>query len=287
MKAKKIKMFGVELSFHPLFVIFALFLLYYNCFLFISYLIAMFIHEYAHSFVAYRCGYKIGNIKLLPFGICLNLNNCKITPTDEIKIAMAGPISNIIIYISILSIFWIYPPSFMILYNFAFCNIILALFNLLPVMPLDGGRILVGALSNFWPRQKVIKICYLINCIVGGCLLILFFVMLPLINLTFLFLGLFIIIAGIPTKKENLMYNYIKFSYNKKDNYISKTKIIVVDEETPIYKLFALISSNYYLLIYIKDKFNKIQYTIDEFNLEKICYNYSPTMAIGKVIIGK
>ena len=287
MKTKKIKMFGVELSFHPLFVIFALFLLYNNCFLFINYLIAMFIHEYAHSYVAYKCGYKIGNIKLLPFGICLNLNNCKITPIDEIKIALAGPMINLIVYLLILSCFWIYPPSFIILYNFAFCNIIIAIFNLLPVMPLDGGRILVGALSNFWVRQKVVRICYVINCIVGSCLLILFVVMLPLINLTFLFLGLFIIIAGIPTKKENLMYNYIKFSYNKKDTNIIKTKIVVVDEETPIYKLFALVSVNYYLLIYVKDKFNKIRYTIDEFNFEKICYKYSPTKQIGEVILGK
>lgn len=285
MRTKTIKLFGVELSFHPLFVIFALFLMYYNCFLFINYIIVMFIHEYMHAYVAYRCGYKIGNIKLMPFGICLNLKNNKMMPSDEVKIALAGPMINFILYFVCLALFWMLPISFALLYNFAFCNLVIGIFNLLPVMPLDGGRVLVGTLSNFLSRNNVIKICYGVNCIVAFAFVFLFFLILPVVNFTILFFGLFILIGGIPPKRKNLTYNFLQFSTNKKNNYINKTKTIVVEEYTPIYKLFTYVSSNYYLVIYVKDQFNKIKLIVDEYTLEKICNKYPPTKSIGEVLI--
>jgi Zn-dependent protease len=152
-------------------------------------LIAITFHEAAHAFVAYRLGdntaKELGRVSfnplkhIDPFGTVIlpgvlllshspflfgyakpvpvnfrNLNNPRL---DMVWVALAGPVTNILLALAAAFAFhalpWI-PPDYAKwtadnLKNTLIINVVLAIFNMLPIPPLDGGRVAVGLLPRF------------------------------------------------------------------------------------------------------------------------------------------
>ena len=142
------------------------------------------VHEFSHGIIAYYYGddtaYNYGRLTLNPlkhldpmgslmllfigFGYAkpvpvnpLNLNNPK---NDMIKVAAAGPISNLLLAFTgtflLYLIFYLNPYFLTKTLNMFFqlfiqINIFLAIFNLLPIYPLDGGQIFGNILSEKYP----------------------------------------------------------------------------------------------------------------------------------------
>lgn len=95
--------------------------------------LALTIHELGHIIVAYNQGERISILKILPFGFSCQLKNqSKITSNKMLKILIAGPAVNIIT--AGLVFYW--TPQF------AMINLLIGLFNLIPIGELDGMRIL-------------------------------------------------------------------------------------------------------------------------------------------------
>lgn len=138
-------------------------------------------HEYAHGVVAFYYGddtaYKAGRLTLNPIAhldpigsmmiLFIGIGYAKPVPvnayklnnprSDLIKVAAAGPISNLILtFIGILLMHIIIPSQSDIVYTFLqifiYINAALAVFNLLPVYPLDGGQIFGNLLSKKYPN---------------------------------------------------------------------------------------------------------------------------------------
>jgi Zn-dependent protease len=116
-----------------------------------------------HSLVAQRLGIRIHNIALLPIGGSSNLESLPEKPADEIKISVAGPLVSVVLavfFFAVSLLFGATPriPSDIFMeigslgqffFYLGFLNITLAVFNLLPAFPLDGGRILRGLLATW------------------------------------------------------------------------------------------------------------------------------------------
>jgi Zn-dependent protease/predicted transcriptional regulator len=117
------------------------------------------LHELSHSYVAKRYGIKIQRIVLLPIGGVSEMEEIPKDPAQELRIALAGPVANLIIAVIsffILIIFRNTLSTVLIgaLYYFIVVNLLLGLFNLLPAFPMDGGRILRAYLAE---RMSFIK----------------------------------------------------------------------------------------------------------------------------------
>ena len=144
---------------------------------------ALSFHEFAHAWMAYRCGdntaARMGRLTLNPlahldiFGSMMilfvgfgwakpvpvdsnSLNNPRI---DMMKVAAAGPISNLLLAFAgglifrFLSSTPIFSESILLMvYYFTYINISLAIFNLIPVSPLDGSQIFSGYLIKSNPQ---------------------------------------------------------------------------------------------------------------------------------------
>ncbi len=117
------------------------------------------VHELAHSFLARARGLSVGGITLFVFGGVSNISDEPRTPSDELMIAAAGPITSIVLG----GIFWGlwfatgagFSPAEGVLLYLAGINILLAVFNLIPGFPLDGGRVLRAIL--WWATNSLRK----------------------------------------------------------------------------------------------------------------------------------
>ena len=103
-------------------------------------------HELSHSFMALRSGIKIHEITLFIFGGMARLSEDANDPKTEFKIAVVGPLTSVILA----GLFWLVraaisgaQPSILAeMFGYlAWINVALALFNLVPGFPLDGGRL--------------------------------------------------------------------------------------------------------------------------------------------------
>jgi Zn-dependent protease/predicted transcriptional regulator len=109
--------------------------------------VSLLLHEIAHSLVARAKGIPVDGITLFLFGGMAHTRMEAETPGDEFQIAAAGPIMSIAIALGLGALFgagatlgWS-PAVLAVLQYIAALNVILAVFNLLPGFPLDGGRL--------------------------------------------------------------------------------------------------------------------------------------------------
>jgi len=118
-------------------------------------LISVLLHELSHSIVSKNLGVDVKTITLFIFGGVAQLDNEPDTPSKELKIALAGPIMSLILFGFFLVL--MYSADFLDfspivrggLFYLASINLILALFNLVPAFPMDGGRVLRALIWHF------------------------------------------------------------------------------------------------------------------------------------------
>ena len=242
----------IKFTIHPTFIVFAVTLIFFKKgILLLTYLVVLIIHELTHAFVAKKLGYTIKNIKLSPFGICLNLNSKEIRPKDEIKIALAGPAINLAICLFLVCLWWFVPSSFNHTNIFCYANLITCLFNLIPAFPLDGGRVLLAIFKNIMPLKKAIKFCKIVNIIVS-IILFSFFVFTCFFSPNFTYLlVMFCVLSGVFENNSNLVYSIINFSLQKKVGKILKVKTLYVNSSEKIFKICKYIDSFSYLQIFL------------------------------------
>ncbi len=109
------------------------------------------LHELGHSYVAQRYGVEIKDITLMLIGGVSSMEEIPRNPSQELKMAFAGPLVSLVIGFTIfVSNFLVASminsyaatPIYMMFNILSSINIVLGLFNLLPAFPMDGGRVL-------------------------------------------------------------------------------------------------------------------------------------------------
>ena len=135
------------------------FLLILLCFAFnklsllINYLLALGFHEIAHLFVATWRGYSLKLIKLDMFGMSVELKE-KIDNNDMFAINIVGPAVNLLLCLICFTLYYFIPKSLIVLNEFCLSNFVLAIFNLIPIYPLDGGKLVKGLVRD---NKKYLK----------------------------------------------------------------------------------------------------------------------------------
>lgn len=138
-----------------------------------------FIHELGHLLCGLVMGLKPKSLKIMPFGICIEFSmiakdyhhkrlDAKALAMRKIAIALAGPITNGIVVIVCNTLQnRIVGVDFT---NIIYANVLIAVFNLLPIYPLDGGRCLHNVLKLIKGNKMAIQDT---NWISNACLIFL------------------------------------------------------------------------------------------------------------------
>ncbi len=110
---------------------------------------AVLAHEYAHSLVAMRYGVKVRGIMLFIFGGVAMMESIPKTPGEELRISLAGPATSLAIAVISFAASYVPLAELSALFRlFGYFNALLAIFNLLPAFPMDGGRVLRSLLAK-------------------------------------------------------------------------------------------------------------------------------------------
>lgn len=125
----------------------------------ISFLLAAALHELAHVAMAYLLGIPVRTLSMTAFGCVLSLADEALIPNRKLLlIAAAGPLLNLGLTALCLGLSNTFPWAVL----FGAENLLLALFNLLPVFPLDGAVMLSAALSlKLLPEQAERLVCWI------------------------------------------------------------------------------------------------------------------------------
>lgn len=114
------------------------------------------LHEFGHVFAARRYGIQTPDITLLPIGGVARLERIPEEPSQELVVALAGPAVNVVIAAILYVALGGYLPAdgielqnseVSLLARLASVNLFLAVFNLVPAFPMDGGRVLRALLA--------------------------------------------------------------------------------------------------------------------------------------------
>ncbi len=159
-------------------------------------------HELSHAVVARHFGIAVQDITLLPIGGVARMVKTPDKPTQEILVSAAGPFSSLVLAFSL----WFVAYLIGIDVKFAeaekggnlvaqliFVNVALAIFNLLPAFPMDGGRVLRGFLSLYLAPYKATRIAVSVGQIFA---IGLFFLGLYSMNFFMILIALFVYLGA-------------------------------------------------------------------------------------------
>ncbi|MDE7395229.1 MAG: site-2 protease family protein, partial [Clostridiales bacterium] len=153
-----------KLRISPLVFLFALVMLFFRQGVaLIGYTVAVVLHEMAHAEVARRRGYALTQVKIMPYGASLTGKFEGAGWKDEVRIAAAGPLMNLILAVLCVALWWLLPVTYFFTETFVIACVCTALSNLLPVFPLDGGRVFLAVMSCRVPRERAYKVVRLLG----------------------------------------------------------------------------------------------------------------------------
>lgn len=107
------------------------------------------LHELGHSLVARSQGIKVNSITLFIFGGVAAIDRESQTPGEAFQVAIAGPLVSFCLFGLFYGLTQALPPEnlgYLVAVDLARINLVLALFNLIPGLPLDGGQVLKAAI---------------------------------------------------------------------------------------------------------------------------------------------
>lgn len=169
------RIFGIQLAVHATFV---LLLVYYgwrgwqlggvfgalwSVAVIVLFFVCVVLHELGHSLTARRYGVQTPRILLLPIGGMAEMDRIPRRPSAELLITIAGPAVNYLLVLLLLPLVWSELLGRVEIQDFSaadmliqlwWANLIMGTFNLLPVFPMDGGRIFRALLAIKLPYLR-------------------------------------------------------------------------------------------------------------------------------------
>ncbi|GAB4306173.1 MAG: site-2 protease family protein [Oscillatoriaceae cyanobacterium] len=103
------------------------------------------LHELGHSLTAQSQGIRVNSITLFVFGGIAAMERESKTPEGAFQVAIAGPVVSFFLFVMLAALTYIIPtqtPAWILANELSRINLVLALFNLIPGLPLDGGQVL-------------------------------------------------------------------------------------------------------------------------------------------------
>jgi stage IV sporulation protein FB len=240
----------------------------------------VFIHELGHVTMAKNFGWRVKEVQLMPFGgVAIVEESGNIPAHEELWVALAGPFQNV----------WMAGFAFIMMKfsggdllwwgYFLQANLLIGLFNMLPILPLDGGKVLVSLLSYRLCYYKTLHVCAWFSLTFSSGIVIYAFVRVGShggVQLNLLMIGLFLIYSNWMSFR-NIPYQFRRFLISREGRTIehlaqgTSAQPILVGGHKEISAIVHMFMREKYHLIYILSKQGIIQKVLTE---QRIIHSY-------------
>ena len=257
---------GGIIKLHPLFIAIGVWYCFKGeLFLFLMSCLVALQHECAHAFAAAKLGYKLNKIVLMPFGAVIDGDLKGISLKDEITVALYGPLCNLFTAGFFAALWWFAPTMYAFTDTACFSSLSIALVNLLPAYPLDGGRVLKCVLTRAFLKtdaqtlhaeKKAERICRGVTLCFAILFLSAFFYTLVAksLNLSLLAFGVFLFVGAFGNRDKTAVYAKMDFSCKDALEKGVEIKRIAVAENFKLKDAFRFLSAGCYLVLEVYDK---------------------------------
>ena len=290
----------IGLSIHPLFFVAGIF---YCCIgqlpLFLMSVIVAIEHELAHAISASKLGYRLNKIVLMPYGAVIDGDLKEISLKDELSVAIAGPLCNLLTAGAFAALWWFYPTAYAYTDTACFISLSIALVNLIPAYPLDGGRVLKCIVTfcllrnvekrnvggNQMVEKKATAICRTVSFLTALTLIFAFFCLFfeGEENYTILIFALFLGVGSLPTKHD-AVYSKINFSNLSALDHGLEIRRVAVSSNTCLKAVLRYLCRGKYLILEVYDEKERYKGEIRQSELAEFFSGASLYEKIGKIL---
>lgn len=245
---------------HPLFFAFGLYnALFGKLWSFLVYTLSALIHESGHALVAGTCGYSIKKLSLMPYGATLSGDFDGLRFKDELKVVIAGPLTSFAVAVSICALWWFFPESYPFTQIAFEANLSIAIVNLFPATPLDGGRILSACSKQIFGKKKgafllkaggvfistFLTVAFIFNCVNSKNI--------SSVNFSLLFFSAFILVGVFGKAKTNYERAFLGLSKDSVRRGVETVRF-AVSLDTTIKRVLSIIETNKYNELFVVEK---------------------------------
>lgn len=251
---------------------------------FTAFAAAIILHEAAHCIAASALGLAVYELRVMPYGCEAAMDEFMLSGSKGIAVAAAGPAVNIICAAgAYMAARAGYAGEFM--FDFINTNTLLAAINLLPAMPLDGGRIVKEIIALSASRKKAENICYTMGAITAVCIIAsgIYIAFEGIFNPTFFIMGCFLLYSSILHKKTP-EYNAIVNKSRKQNIKTMDVKQIAVRKDVSAGNVMKMFSYGKYNVVYVLDDDLSILFKIGEGDFIRAVVKYGANCSMEKLV---
>ena len=238
--------------------------------LLIAALLSLCVHEAAHAAAARRLGHEVSSVEAQPYGFVARMELSDASAADSAAIYAAGPTASLVMAaVSALmeDIVPLYAEARLGLTEY---NLLIFALNMLPALPLDGGRLLLAAFSKRGARTA--SLVLRASGVLTGLAFLALFVLLLLrdaFNLTFLIMGAFLIASALAEGRRLRVPRVTARPIRR--GRCAEVRNIAVSEDTRLSEALRLIPSGGYTVLTVVDPTMRRRAQLDERQLVSAC----------------
>lgn len=247
------------------------------------------VHELFHLFAALLLKVRVGSIIVMPFGMTLRLQgNIIKNPAKEILIALAGPFANLVMLGvgAFLKHTYIWAEQSMFLYQYL--NIITLCVNLLPVLPLDGGRVVkavltwqLGYINGLSIMKKLSRVVIAAVFVLGVGLIVL-----TRFNISLVMVGAFLAFNMVEEKRNNDFIIMKELLYSKEKlmkSGVMVSRSISAMEHVSAHRILKMLSYHNFYMIHVVDENLELVKILTESELVEAVLHQGYHIRIGDI----
>ncbi len=256
---------GVEVTLNPLLILSLIaFAVFGSLEVLASVYLCVAVHEMAHCLTARALHIRVERIELLPFGCAARIEEAlELKPLSEAAIAIMGPISNLVLAMIAVFLRYCFWPHLDIV-RFVQINALLGGLNLLPALPLDGGRFLRGLFASRLGVKRATSAITVVSFAVAAAALGVgvYFAVSGMLVPNLFFIALLIAFYAM-TGRRAKAYVQLKAATNNSDLIKRRGRLraetVAVMKDYPIGRLIdSLLPGRYHIIAVIDQRYRRI-----------------------------
>ncbi|WP_236611069.1 M50 family metallopeptidase [Halalkalibacterium ligniniphilum] len=227
--------------------------------------VIVFIHELGHGIAAHLLKWEIKKIELLPFGGVAEVEESDNRPFyEEMTVILAGPLQHL--WMIGLSYFFFSAGVWSMQDHqiFVWHNLTILFFNLLPVLPLDGGRLMQLACMRYWSYHKALDYALVLSTTFLVISILMSLWLFPFHLNLWVVLSFLIVVNYLEYKQKN--YRYIRFLTERlyDQAYLQPRHSIIVSSDILVKDVIRQFRRGYIHTVFVHHKEEKQFYSLEE-----------------------